>query len=364
MMGKGVLGNDKGVVLLATLTLMLALFVLVSEANRYARRELATADDGGMTAELRVTAVSGIHIAMAFLAQDGKEGGSDTVQEAWADEETLKEFISALAFQRGALDLLITDELGKVQVNALVAFPDGKQFNPDQKALWDRFFELVNKSDEDIESLGENIGIINSVKDWLDYGDGDASTGLSGAENDYYMNLDVPYPCGNGPLHHLGEMARIKGIDETLLSREEYGYRLMDLLTIYGAETAPAKDDGERVRRYSYPGRININTADLPVLFALMPDSLSEMDKEMAATSMMEYRSEKGEEDFLHTLDGEWYNSCPGCENNGIKKEMIRTDSTIFSIMARAVDDSAHVTIHAVVKRDGETIEVLAWQEM
>jgi len=359
----GPLSNEKGVVLLATLSMMLALFVLVFEVNRHARQELVIASHASIAAELRATAVSGVHIGMAFLAVDGKKGGTDTVQEEWADEETLKEFISSLAFDRGTLDLSITDELGKVQVNALVTYPEGKNFNTDQKQLWDRFFDLVNKSDESLESLGENVGIINAIKDWLDYGDGDATTGLSGAEDDYYLNLETPYPCGNGPLRHLAEMARIKGIDEALLTREEAGYRLVDLLTVHGAEPAKSKDDGEKVRRYTYPGRININTAELPVLFALMPESLSSMDKEMAATSMVEYRADKGEEAFLHPLDGEWYNTCPGCENNGIKKKMIRTDSNVFAITATAIDGPVHVGLHVVVRRDGDKLIVLSWEE-
>ena len=355
--------NQKGVVLLATLAMMLALFVLVSEVNRHARRELSMSGSSAMVSELRATAVSGIHIGMAFLAEDGKKGGTDTVQEAWADEESLREFIASLAFERGELEVTIDDELGKVQVNALVDYPDGKAFQADQKELWDRFFDLVNKADEELDSLGENAGIINALKDWLDFGDGDASTDYSGAEDDYYLDLNPPYPCGNGPLRDISEMLRIKGIDAELLTREEFGYRPMDLLTVYGAETAQAKDDGDVVRRYTYPGRININTADLPVLFVLMPDSLSDMDKEMAASSIVEYREDKSDEGFLNVLEGEWYNACPGCENNGIKKEMIRTDSTLFSITAQAVEGQGYVSIRAVVRRDGDKLTVLSWQE-
>ena len=355
--------NEKGVVLLATLAMMLALFVLVSEAARLARQELAAAGHASVASELRATAVSGVHIGMAFLSADGKKGGTDTVQEAWADEEKLKAFISGLSFDRGQLDLTITDELGKVQVNALVTYPEAKNFNTDQKRLWERFFEVVNKEDESLESLGENTAIIDAMKDWLDDGDGDATSGFSGAEDDYYLNLEEPYPCGNGPLRHLDEMARIKGIDEELLTREEAGYRLKDLLTVHGEEPANVKDDGETVRRFSFPGRVNINTAEFPVLFALMPKTLSPMEREMIATSMVEYRSEKGEEEFSHPLDGEWYNTCPGCENNGIKKAMIRTDSTVFAITATAVNEGTRVGIRAVVRREGTSFVVLSWQE-
>jgi len=360
---RGALSNERGVVLLATLSMMLALFVLVFETSRHARRELVAASHASTASELRATAVSGVHIGMVFLTADGKKGGTDTVQEDWADEERLKEFISAMSFDRGQLDLSITDELGKVQINALVTYPEAKDFNTDQKKLWDRFFEVVNKSDETLDSLGENVEIVNAMKDWLDDGDGDATSGLSGAEDDYYLNLETPYPCGNGPLRHVDEMARIKGVDEAMLTREEAGYRLKDLLTVHGEEPANVKNDGDTVRRFTFPGRININTAELPVLFALMPKTLSPMEREMVATSMVEYRSDKSEEGFLHPLDGEWYNTCPGCENNGIKKTMIRTDSTVFAITATAVDDGVRVGVRAVVRRDGDSFIVLSWQE-
>lgn len=71
----GSVSNQRGVVLLATLAMMLALFVLVTEVNRHSRRELKASGTASIASELRATAVSGIHIGMAFLAQDGKEGG-------------------------------------------------------------------------------------------------------------------------------------------------------------------------------------------------------------------------------------------------------------------------------------------------
>jgi len=70
------------------------------------------------------------------------------------------------------------------------------------------------------ENLNEDAtptAIINSLKDWLDSGDDDAITGLSGAESSYYQSLDIPYPCKNGPVLHVGELALIKGIIPELL---------------------------------------------------------------------------------------------------------------------------------------------------
>lgn len=356
-----------GVVLIAVLTTLLAIFALVIEVNRRSRDEVASMGEISHASELRATASSGIQIAMAILAEDGKKGGTDTVQELWADPEALGEFLSDLSFEAGELDLVITDELGKIQVNALVEYPGGKQFNPQQKALWERLLLLLNRAeDEDLDGLGENVEIVNSMKDWLDFGDGDAITGLTGAEDDHYLSLDDPYPCGNGPMHHIDELSRVKGMSLELLNKSEAGYRIRDFLTVFGAEPSGNKETSgfeDIPAKYQFPGRININTAELPVIFSMMPETLSDLDRKIAAEAIVGFRSDKDESGFLHPLEGEWYKTCPGCENNGIDPKMIRTDSSIFSIASRASDAEKEVILHCVVKRDGEKITTIGWWE-
>ncbi|MCG8470683.1 MAG: general secretion pathway protein GspK [Desulfobacterales bacterium] len=364
-------GEKGGVVIIAVLTTLLAMMVLVFEVNNRARNELKNLALTAHETQLRATAASGVQIAMAILAEDGKKGGVDSVQELWADPEALKAFLEEFSFYPGELDLVITDELGKIQVNALVAYPAGKHFNAQQKSLWDRLLALLNRADdEDIDSLGENVEIVNSMKDWLDFDDGDAITGLTGAEEDYYLSLDVPYPCGNGPVRHLDELARIKGMSLSLLNHSEAGFRIRDFLTVFGAETprveakeGTAPPSGEIPSGFTFPGRININTAEFPVVFAMMPETISDLDRKIAAESIVAYRSERNDSDFLHTLEGDWYTSCPGCENNGIDPQMVRTNSTVFSIASRAVDKQDEVIVHCVVERDGFELKILSWWE-
>ncbi|WP_172683931.1 type II secretion system protein GspK [Desulfosarcina cetonica] len=72
--------------------------------------------------------------------------------------------------------------------------------------MWERLLEHVFSLFEAQPDSDPNM-IINSLKDWLDSGDDDAITGLSGAESDYYEGLEPPYSCKNGPMDNLGEVA-------------------------------------------------------------------------------------------------------------------------------------------------------------
>jgi len=51
--------------------------------------------------------------------------------------------------------------------------------------------------------------IIDSILDWVNPNE---SSGYSGAKNDYYMHLNPPYYCKNGPIDDISELLLIKGI--------------------------------------------------------------------------------------------------------------------------------------------------------
>jgi general secretion pathway protein K len=72
--------------------------------------------------------------------------------------------------------------------------------------------------------------IINPIKDWLDSGDDDAITGLTGAENDYYQSLDPPYGARNGPFKHIRELMRVKNITKEMF----YSLDIDNYVTVYG----------------------------------------------------------------------------------------------------------------------------------
>ena len=133
-------------------------------------------------------AKAGMQVAMAILAKDKTENDTDTLMDDWADPVKIEEVLRDFPFEDGRLSLLIRDEMGKIQVNALVNFPEGRQFNEPQRRLWERFLQYFGDRKElklDLKDDNEPAAIINSLKDWLDSGDDDAITGLSGAESSY-----------------------------------------------------------------------------------------------------------------------------------------------------------------------------------
>ena len=258
-----ILKNNHGIALLIVLTVITLLVTTALELNRRARSSVTATMVLRDQVTLTQMASSGIQVAMAILVKDKNETEIDTVQEDWAVPEKVADFLSVLNFDQGKVTVSIQDEKAKVQINALVQFPEGKEFNEPQYLLWTRL--LQNMVDQDTETVEESevVGIINSVKDWLDANDNDAITGLTGAESDYYESLEQPYPCKNGPFSHLDELARVKGITPEFLNGFGGIQGLAQYLTVYGATDAGNE-------KFTYDGKININTAELPVIVSLL----------------------------------------------------------------------------------------------
>ncbi len=351
-----ILKNNSGIALLVVLTVITLLITAALELNRRARSSVTATMVLRDQVTLTQMASSGIQMAMAILVKDKNESDIDTVQEDWADPEKIADFLSILDFEEGKVSISIQDELAKVQINALVQFPEGKEFNEPQRLLWAGL--LQNMVDQDTETMEESeiVGIINSVKDWLDSNDNDAITGLTGAESDYYEGLEQPYPCKNGPFSHLDELIKVKGITPEFLNGFGGIQGLARYITVYGAT-----DAGNNA--FTYDGKININTAELPVIAALLPEG----DEEFAM-AIYEYRQEKEDEKFVNPLDGDWYMNCPGCKDSGIKKKLITTKSDLFRIQASATLHDIKKDINAVVRREKQKksgkyyCKILSWQ--
>ncbi len=351
-----ILKNNRGIALLIVLTMITLMVTAALELNRRARSSVTTTMVLRDQVTLTQMASSGIQTAIAILVKDKNETEIDTVQEDWADPEKIVDFLSVLAFDQGKVTVSIQDEKAKVQINALVQFPEGKEFNESQYLLWTRLMQNIIDQDTETVEESEITGIINSVKDWLDSNDNDAITGVTGAESDYYEGLEQPYPCKNGPFSHLDELARVKGITPEFLAGFGETLGLGQYITVYGAT-----DSGST--KFTYDGKININTADLPVIVALLPEGNEEF-----AIAIYEYRQEKEDETFANTLDGDWYANCPGCKDSGIKKELITTTSDLFRIQASATLHDLKTTVIAMVRREKEKksgkyqCKILSWQ--
>lgn len=342
-MASNAIHNNRGVALLVTLTVMTLLISVALLLNRKMRTDAVTGRLIGDRTALYHMADAVIHTGMAILVVDKMESRIDSIQENWADPEYVKSALEVLDFKDSKLGLTIDDELGRIQVNALVKYPKGRRFNPAQHRLWIRFLRGLSSGVEQFENL-EPPAIIDPIKDWLDRGDDNAITGLSGAESAYYQGLDPPYSSRNGPFKHLYELMLVKGITPELFYGAGKAVGFAHYLTVYGM-TATKKN--EKGIGWTFEGKININTAELPVVAALLPAEFFEL-----ATAIVEYRDATGEGEFIHDISSPtWYKQVPGMRDVTIDAALLTTRSDFFRLEARAERGKLVTRLTAIVQR-------------
>ena len=354
--GKTVLGNHRGVAILVAIGVVAVLLTAGLALNRRIRSSVTGAFLARERVVLSEMAVSGVHAAMVMLINDRKENDTDTLQEDWANPEKVAEVMGLVPYDEGRVDVRITDERGKIQVNALVKFPEGQQFSASQRFLWERLLDQVFSLFEAVPDSDPNM-IINSLKDWMDSGDDEAITGLSGAESDYYEGLEPPYQCKNGPFDHLGEVALVQGVTPELFTGAGGAAGLSSLLTVHGVS---AVGDG----RFTYDGKINISTADVAVLAALLPAENSDL-----AEALADYRVAKADEAYTHTISNAgWYKNVPGAGGIAISPDLVTVSSDLFRIVSTATRNERTTTVNVVVQRVKEQdsgrwiCKTLMWQ--
>jgi general secretion pathway protein K len=343
--------NNRGIALILTLSVIVVLVAVTFELNWQIQGSVTSAAVMRDRLVLSQMVNSGVEIAQAILIEDKNNSEVDSVQEDWANPEKIEAYLSQIPFDNGAVQLIISDERSRIQVNALVQFPEGREFNQPQQDFWFRFMALIltqqeladASSSSLVEEVEEPSAIINPVKDWLDSNDNDLITGLNGAEKDYYLDLDPPYECRNGPFRHIEELTRVRGITPELFhAADDQMMGIANYMTIYGQS---ASGDS-----FTYDGKININTADMPVLAALMP-----LGQEFFAPEIFNYRLESEGGQFLHELTGPaWYKEVPGCGDVEIDAALITTQSDLFRIQCGAMVNEIQMTATVIVQRDKE----------
>ena len=348
--------NNRGIALLITISITTILVAAALEYNRRARFEVISTAAARDRMTLTYMASSGVQIAMALLVKDKLESNFDSLAEDWALPEKIEELLQEFAFDKGKLAVTITDELSKIQVNALVKFPDSRQFNESQVLLWDRFLRYI-LSEEELDDDSDPVAIVNSVKDWLDSGDDEATTGLSGAESSYYEDLDPPYASRNGPIQDLNELLLIKGITPQIYYDSQDAPGLASVMTVHGLTPGAGTS-------FNWPGRININTADVPVIAALLG-----LEDQELALAIYGYRQEMMADKDSHDFSNpKWYKGVAGLSDIAINDNLVTTTSDVFRIKSEAAINLTKTSVIAVVKRvqnpkSGKwTCKVITWK--
>jgi general secretion pathway protein K len=309
----GRLKNESGFALILTLVVTALMVAIVVEMIHqvYVDTSLSRGFRDGQQASL--LAESGV-TGGAKLLQMGLSGRTYTaLSDRWATPIKLDD-------DAGSLEISISEESGKINVNALV-LPNG-EYEPFTSAA--------------LKRLGVRLKLPGDVwsatADWLDSDDQPRSGGVESA---YYRTLKPPYAARNSRLMTLTELTLVKGMTPELLGT------VRPYLTIYSDQAG------------SPLSTVNINTASKEVLAALD----DRIDDRLAERILEERRLQP----FKSTAELSRVRGLDTVAIGLVGKISVKGNLFKITSVARVKDSGR--TVEAVVRLTGGAPEFLSWQE-
>jgi len=293
--------NERGMVLLLVLVVVALLAALLTEFAYSSLVDLRLAETFRDTTRAYYLASGGARVGRMLLQED--DNGYDGTDELWSQG------VIDYPVGDGTVSIAIEDLGGRVDLNRLV----DDAGNVDVPVM-DRCLRLF-----DSLGLDDPAALVDTLIDWLDP---DGETRTLGAESEYYLGLERPYPAKDAPLESLDELLLVRGFDGAILKR------LAPHITVHGAE------------------RINVNTASAEVLLSLA----EEMDRP-AAEAIIDARREAPFRNL------ERLKALPEMETLYSAIHLyVDIKSPTFSIAARGDVGDGVRTVRTVVARDGDRI--------
>ena len=321
--------RQQGMALLLVISVISLLTVIIVQFNRSSSQALVAAVQHQERQLLEAVVQSGVDIGCAVLLADRQDGQVDSLVEPWAlvDAEPLPIFSGETE-----LRLRIVDLAGLLPINNLVATTGGATPERYREAL----LRLLLSGRFALRDEAQAQEIVDSLVDWLDSDDDELPYG---AETPWYQSLQPPYEAGNGPFLMVGQLLLVKGITAELLYGTDEKEPLADYISVEGTG-----------------GRININTAPLPVLMAL-----DERLGEDEATLLDEFRRNPEHANLLG--DSSWYWAVPGWPGDiSFDAQLVSTGSRVFRLVAEARYRDLRMTATAVVQRERErAVEIITF---
>lgn len=334
---KYVISQKKGMVLIFTLLMIAVLTTLTVSFSAKINQEVSLLQNSVDSLKASALAKGGVNYGIFILKSD-EDPEADYLDEEWAQEYEL-------IFGDDIVRINIEDECSKINLNYLA--------EGEEEETAPRIEQMLELCD----NIGLEYSIIPAIIDWVD-SDDEVTTLLSitvgenkGAENDYYSELSLPYPCKNAPLLTLDEVLMIKDIDE----KNYYGEKgLKNFTTIHT------------------DGRININTANKEVLKSTLQASLSSTDEDSEVEDIepeiiddaiiddiMNLRVENPFYELLMLEDFFSSETVSQISNSGF----FTVKSDFFFITSKAKVGRVEKKITAILKRNNSTITVDHWKE-
>ena len=321
--------DQRGAVLIVVLWVILAVSLLALSFSASIRTEVDAARNVVEQKQAYYLARAGIEYAVYeilrtqsafYRSQTGQGLGLDTIPPA------LRGFLS-LKLTGGSAEIRLIDESGKININAA---PDHMIFN---------LLLMIGVEPEQADV------ITDSIIDWLDPDD---LVRPCGAESEYYLSLDEPYPAKNGFFDVPEELLLVRGVTPEIYYGRKGMSETGDPVEFYGLQN--------HVTTFGGGTQINLNSASVPVLGAVPGLDFS------AATLIAEMR---GEAPFLNP--NELTDLFPGLSTDTLSYLGIGS-SNVFTIRSYGRLEGSRVTsqIRSVIQigaRSAKGYSVLYWNE-
>ena len=341
MRTESILGNQSGLALVLTLLFVSLLVAMTVQLMATIDRQSFGAVAQREQVRLDAMVLGGLHLARAALVADQLENEVDSPHDRWAglDPEKLQALAGDISLQ-----VTVSDLSGRLQVNALGA--SGATRNPggsttqraghereQYRQVWLRFLTSGRFAVADEE---EAEGLLDALADWVDT---DSRERLQGAEEEYYRARTPAHGCRNGPVSQLNELLLVRGMTPALLFGDAEQEGLAAYITVAGED-----------------GKINLNTAPLPVLQALSV----EMTPELAA-DLIDFREDERNREALATVD--WYKQVSGFPAGvTLDRTVLKVTGAMFAVTVRAASPPFVRTGTATLQRaENRTQRLLSW---
>ncbi len=309
--------NTTGISLRGGFALIMVLFVLAMLSTFALNFVTAMREHSALARNLKeetesyYMAVSGYHEAVSSILSD-KDMSVDFIDgdgHFWFDPK-VQPVTGKKTNQSGEVTISITDENAKVNINL---------------ARTDQLRRLFDYAGFAPDAVNE---IIDSILDWKD---SDTEHHLSGAEDEYYEDLDEPYRAKNAFFDVPDELYLVKGLTRDVFSGSESLQPVLPLITTFSR------------------GTININSVSEEVMTLL---GLSPVEIE----AILKQRNEvSGGFRFI--------------PREFAKYGLNATSTNTFRIevTARVNNESRYANVSAVVNRlktpDGYKVQTIYWRE-
>lgn len=271
--------------------------------------------------------------AAQILVQDREDGEVDSLDEIWAFP------VDYLPIDGGFVSGQLTDQHGRFNLNDLAVQSAGEAEQAAEQLQ--KLIELVIEpepvpvtfnSDGEAEPVEEQeriedvdpIALTQVIADWID---ADIDPRIpSGAEDDFYLGLEIPYRTANQPMASVSELRLVSGMTPKLFKA------LAPLVATLPVGT-----------------QVNVNTADVKVLAAMIP--------QMTVQEAAELVSSREDEPFESVEDFMQHDAMAGRE---VDDTRFTVSSEFFLLSSQATVGKSSVTQYSLLHRaSGGTVSVI-----